>query len=196
MPKLIRNIEDRIFFSAKELFSEKGYEQVNMKEIAKRADMAVGTLYNYFSNKNELYFSVLEKSWNSTLMKLNALQKGDIDNKKRLKSSILFLYEDILERKCMGIEVRKVKELKDDTSFAKIEQKILNTIKAIFTEIKIKPNFEDDENILDKVVYSLLINVTLLVEYYNEDKINNLNYLYSSVIDFFELGVENKCGYL
>lgn len=42
MPKLLFNIENRIFLSAKELFYEKGYEQVNMKEIAQRADMAVG----------------------------------------------------------------------------------------------------------------------------------------------------------
>lgn len=186
MPKLILNIEDRIFLSAKELFYEKGYEQVNMKEIAKRADMAVGTLYNYFSNKNELYFSVLEKSWNSTLEKLDALQSKHIERKERLQCSIVLLYEDILERRCMGIEVRKVKELKDDTSFTKIEQNILNTIKAIFSEIKIKKHFEHDVNILDKVVYSLLINITLLVDYYREEKSKNIEFLYSSVVDFFE----------
>ena len=48
MAKLIFSIEDKIFISAKELFYEKGYEQVNMKDISKRAGIAVGSLYNYF----------------------------------------------------------------------------------------------------------------------------------------------------
>lgn len=184
MPKIILNIEDRIFLSAKELFYEKGYEHVNMKEIAKRADMAVGTLYNYFANKNELYFSVLEKSWNDTFEKLDLLQGRNVDEKEKLRSSIALLYEEVFDRRCMGIQVRKIKDLKGDTSIKNIEQKILRTIKAIFTDSKIRNQFADDEHILDKVVYSFLINLTMLVDYYPEDKAKNIEYLYSGVEGF------------
>ena len=184
MPKIILNIEDRIFLSAKELFYEKGYEHVNMKDIAKRADMAVGTLYNYFSNKNELYISVLEQSWNSTFEKLERLQSKDIDEKERLRSSIALLYEEVFDRRCMGIQVRKIKDLKGDTSIKNIEQKILRTIKAIFTDSKIRNQFADDEDVLDKIVLSLLINLTMLVDYYPEDKAKNIEYLYSGVEGF------------
>jgi TetR/AcrR family transcriptional regulator len=37
------------------LFSEKGYHNVSMQEIAEAAEFAVGTLYNFFQNKEELY---------------------------------------------------------------------------------------------------------------------------------------------
>lgn len=185
MPKLILNIEDRIFLAAKELFYESGYEQVNMKDIARRADMAVGTLYNYFSNKNELYVSVLEKSWSDTFEKLNLVQRSDIDQKEKLRSSITRIYEDVLERKCMGIQVRKAKDLQGEASIAQIEEKILATIKALFTSLKVKKEFEDDENILDKVVYSLLINLTMLVDYYPEDTSRNIEYLYTGIVVFF-----------
>ena len=185
MPKIILNIEDRIFLSAKELFYEKGYEHVNMKAIAKRADMAVGTLYNYFSNKNELYFSVLEKSWNGTFEKLDTLQHKDIDEKEKLRLSIALIYEEIVDRKCMGIQVRKIKDLKGDASINEIEQKIVGIIKTVVMNSKIREQFSDDENILDKIVYSLLINLTMLVDYYPEEKSRNIEYLYRGLVGFF-----------
>ncbi len=186
MPKLIFNIEDKIFLSAKELFYEKGYEHVNMKEISNRADIAVGTLYNYFSNKNELYISVLENSWNDTFEKLDEILSKNIDGKIKLKSSLTLIYEEILDRRCMGIQVRKEKELKGNKSMENIERKIKNNIKEIFKSIKIKKQFKDDENILDKIVYTLLINITMLIDYYPEDKTSNIEYIYSGIVGFFE----------
>ncbi|MDY0290170.1 MAG: TetR/AcrR family transcriptional regulator [Sphaerochaeta sp.] len=184
MPKIIQNIEDRIFLAAKELFYEKGYEHVNMKEIAKRSDMAVGTLYNYFSNKNELYFSVLEKSWNGTCEKLALLQGRDIAATEKLRASITLIYEEIVDRRCMGIQVRKIKDLKGDASITRLEENILTSIKTIFAQSKIKEQFRDDTDILEKIVYSLLINLTMLVDYYPDDKSKNIEYLYSGVVGF------------
>lgn len=186
MPKLMLNIENQIFLSAKELFNERGYEQVNMKEISNRADIAVGTLYNYFCNKNELYLSVLENSWNATFEKLDKVLDKDIDEKFKLKSSLTIIYDEALDRRCMGIQVRKAKDLKNNEAIENIEKKIKNDIKRIFKDIKIKKQFEDDENILDKVVYTLLINLTMLIDYYPKDKAKNIEYLYSGVVVFFE----------
>lgn len=48
-----------ILQAALELFSQKGYHNVSMQEIARRAEFAVGTLYNFFTNKEELYREIL-----------------------------------------------------------------------------------------------------------------------------------------
>lgn len=181
MPKLIFNIEDRIFLSAKELFYEKGYEQVNMKEIAQRADMAVGTLYNYFSNKTDLYLSVLEQSWHGTFEKLDRIQGQDLAEDEKLRASISLIYDEVVDRRCMGVQVRKIKDLKGNKAISRIEQEILDNIKAVFAHIRIKGQFESDGNILDKVVYSLLINLTMLVDYYPEDRVRNIEYLYGGL---------------
>jgi TetR/AcrR family transcriptional regulator len=37
------------------LFSEKGYHNVSMHEIAEKAEFAIGTLYKFFRNKEDLY---------------------------------------------------------------------------------------------------------------------------------------------
>jgi len=44
---------------AKELFFEHSYEKTSMESIAQKAGLAKGTLYLYFSNKDELYVSLL-----------------------------------------------------------------------------------------------------------------------------------------
>ncbi|MGA8180547.1 MAG: TetR/AcrR family transcriptional regulator [Desulfobacterales bacterium] len=45
------------------LFSENGYHNVSMHEIAKKAEFAIGTLYKFFQNKEDLYKAlVLEQS--------------------------------------------------------------------------------------------------------------------------------------
>lgn len=48
--------------AALELFSRKGYRKVSMHEIAEKAEFAIGTLYKFFQNKEDLYKAlILEK---------------------------------------------------------------------------------------------------------------------------------------
>jgi TetR/AcrR family transcriptional regulator len=41
------------------LFSEKGYHNVSMQEIAQKAEFAIGTLYKFFKNKEDLYKALM-----------------------------------------------------------------------------------------------------------------------------------------
>lgn len=45
--------------AAFDLFSEKGYPNVSMHEIAKKAEFAIGTLYKFFQNKEDLYKALI-----------------------------------------------------------------------------------------------------------------------------------------
>ncbi len=51
---------DQILNSARKLFLERGYSSTRMEDIARDADIAIGTLYLYFKNKNEIYASLCE----------------------------------------------------------------------------------------------------------------------------------------
>ncbi|MEZ4550999.1 MAG: TetR/AcrR family transcriptional regulator [Desulfobacterales bacterium] len=44
-----------ILAAALSLFSDKGYHNVSMQEIAETAEFAIGTLYKFFQNKEDLY---------------------------------------------------------------------------------------------------------------------------------------------
>jgi len=46
---------DELLAAALELFSQKGYHNVSMQEIAEKSEFAVGTLYKFFRDKEDLY---------------------------------------------------------------------------------------------------------------------------------------------
>ena len=50
---------ERVVAAAAQLFSEKRFDEVLMEEIAHQAQVGKGTLYTYFSDKEELYFAVV-----------------------------------------------------------------------------------------------------------------------------------------
>lgn len=50
---------DEMLQAALELFSEKGFHNVSMHEIAQKAEFAIGTVYKFFKNKEDLYKSLL-----------------------------------------------------------------------------------------------------------------------------------------
>ncbi len=50
---------ERIFAAATDLFQEKGYADTTITDIAKRADVGVGTIYNYFSSKHDILLSIV-----------------------------------------------------------------------------------------------------------------------------------------
>jgi len=54
------------------LFSEKGFHNVSMQEIAKSSEFAIGTLYKFFKNKEDLYKTLIKeqaKKFHDTLTK-------------------------------------------------------------------------------------------------------------------------------
>ncbi len=54
-----RRRRQRIMESALELAAEGGYEAVQMRTVAARADVALGTLYRYFTSKEHLLVSAM-----------------------------------------------------------------------------------------------------------------------------------------
>src|SRR5436190_8036524 len=47
--------------TARRLFAERGFEQVSVAEVAREADVAEATVFNYFPTKEDLVFSGLER---------------------------------------------------------------------------------------------------------------------------------------
>jgi len=55
MPQKLKNdLRELIIIKTKEEFSKKGFEDANMRDIAKACNISVGNLYRYFKNKDEI----------------------------------------------------------------------------------------------------------------------------------------------
>lgn len=56
-----KETEEKITSSARDIFLKKGYHDTTMEEIAAKADIGVGTLYNYFKSKAEIFISIMAR---------------------------------------------------------------------------------------------------------------------------------------
>lgn len=58
-PKLKEFRREQIITIASQLFAKQNFHQVLMDDVARKAHLSKGTLYNYFKNKEELYFAII-----------------------------------------------------------------------------------------------------------------------------------------
>jgi AcrR family transcriptional regulator len=65
IPASQRARRERILDAAMELATEGGYDAVQMREVAERADVALGTLYRYFPSKVHLLVSAMGRTFQS-----------------------------------------------------------------------------------------------------------------------------------
>jgi AcrR family transcriptional regulator len=70
------------------LFSEKGYHNVSMHEIAKEAEFAIGTLYKFFQNKEDLYQALMLQLSDRFHGALKAVVEGDADEVGTLREYV------------------------------------------------------------------------------------------------------------
>ncbi|TAP39099.1 TetR/AcrR family transcriptional regulator [Arthrobacter sp. S39] len=56
------NRDDNVIAAAISVMSEKGYASTSIQEVAERVGVLKGSLYHYFSSKEELLFRILEES--------------------------------------------------------------------------------------------------------------------------------------
>jgi len=84
----------RIKSAAKELFTELGYDAATTRDIAKRARVGLGTLFNYADDKRDLIFLIYVDHLNE--IQHNALQAVSPRKSllEQLVSFFAFLYED------------------------------------------------------------------------------------------------------
>lgn len=61
-PKMKSNRDDDVIEAAVSVMSERGYAATSVQEVADRVGVLKGSLYHYFSSKEELLFRILEES--------------------------------------------------------------------------------------------------------------------------------------
>jgi AcrR family transcriptional regulator len=102
MPKLIPNLENKILTIAEERFREKGFQNTDMREIAGKAGIAVGTIYHYYQSKEELYREVLVNNWRLTEKKLAEISQSSEIPEQRLEQMLIQFIQDMQERKALS----------------------------------------------------------------------------------------------
>ena len=81
-----RRQRGEILDTALRLFSEKGFHNVSMQEIAKQAEFGVGTLYKFFTSKQDLYKVLImdtAEKWQRAVIQVQEQERNPVRALKR-----------------------------------------------------------------------------------------------------------------
>ena len=70
-------LRDTLLNFARIIADTKGIDAVNIRSIAQKAGVATGTVYNYFSNKDEILLALTEEYWKQTLLDMRTVITAD-----------------------------------------------------------------------------------------------------------------------
>jgi AcrR family transcriptional regulator len=188
MPKIIKDVEKTIRNCALELFVELSYTNVDMKIISKKSGVAVGTLYNYYENKKQLYVSILKESWQNTFNKLDAISDLAISSEEKLRKFISTLYEDIESRNGLGKALINISvvELKDDKEIDYLKNSLILRTENFLSCLDKVETLSKCSNIDTRLAESLLVSTLIMLEFHPNNKKDNINFL----VEFISLSMK------
>lgn len=81
-----------ILEKALELAIKEGVDQLSIRKLSKACGIAIGSIYNYYSNKEALVEAMAESFWNSIFQEQNQLYRKGIRFTQFLEQYYSFLY--------------------------------------------------------------------------------------------------------
>jgi len=97
MQYLKEEIKNRILIAALDEFKENGYSSASIRNIASNADIALGTVYKYFKNKEALFNSIVDPVYNNLFAAINKIILTEVNPDDKLieiKNKILDIFKE------------------------------------------------------------------------------------------------------
>ena len=97
MPKIV-NVEEKkaeIHQAAAQVFFDKGYEATTLSDIAKASKMGRSTIYQYFKNKEEIFYEFSISFFSELVQSLDKIITSDLHATEKLKKMLaVFIFEN------------------------------------------------------------------------------------------------------
>lgn len=87
-PEAITATRERILKEALFIINEEGYANLSMRKLAKRLGFTAKTIYNYYSNKDELYLMVLIKGFTDLAEEFRRVDRMSGDPLKKFRAAV------------------------------------------------------------------------------------------------------------
>ena len=107
---------ERILNAAADLFSQKSYHEVMMEDVAKMIGVAKGTVYNYFTSKEELYFSIMSLRMENLLNSLTEKIRSEHNGIDSLRTFVLHVYMFMMKYQNFFLMYKK-ESMNSDSNF-------------------------------------------------------------------------------
>lgn len=185
--------KEDILLAAAEVFSQKGFAEATMEEIAEKADFGKGTIYNYFSSKQDLFHTLVEQGCNEMTGIFTTVAQQDISPLEKVKlmfiREIQYIQEHVALFKMVSAELLCLDLQRLHREF---EEKDEITVKIFAAGIK-DGIFKKCDPLKLSVLYAGLLHSTIFHYWTHVKKLAPLteNEL-EELLDIFLTGIVNK----
>ncbi len=190
----------KIIEAASLLFSRKNYHEVMVEDVARLASLAKGTVYNYFTSKEELYFSIMRQRMEKLIISLKnkiADEKTSIDS---LHSFIVHSYMFMMKYQTFFLMYQK-ESLKTENEICSelcdMEKDLKGMLRTIIKNGKNENLFReiDEDFAVDLILGSIYGSVSRGIEkkYSEEEMIKDRERVYEFVVTGLFSGFNNSC---
>lgn len=123
--------------AAMRVFARKGFYNATISDVAKIAEVAEGTIYLYFKNKDDLLISIFEHSMDLFIQEVNRELEGVVDPKEKLRK-FLSLHLKLVQKnpdlaQVLQIELRQSSKFMKEYEGGKFSD-YLNVVRSIVEE--------------------------------------------------------------
>ena len=90
-------LKERLYPAVLDLFSQKDFHQVQIREVCKRSGLSPSTIYKYFASKEELLFTILDESI-SEIVSLVRIHLQGLESTREIFRKIFWVSMDYYDR--------------------------------------------------------------------------------------------------
>jgi AcrR family transcriptional regulator len=164
MPKNLINVKEDILLVTRKMLKETGYSTLSIRNIAAGCGVATGTVYNYYSSKNEIIAEILLNEWNLMLRRMDQSTKAYPNVTDKLE--IMFNELNYFMINVHGFDVYHI-DNDSNMDMSKIKEKKIFLINQLSEKILSFINANNNAN--DEVMNICNIISTLLISYSNNN---------------------------
>ncbi len=134
----IAMMKESILSAAGDLFQEHGYEQTTLRKIAQSIDYNPATIYNYYKNKEELFFALQENAFQQFYKEFIDLHDSKLKAEQKLRKMgeayIRFAVENPLHYELMFIMRKPMNAAEELDPEWKIGAQVFELLKVIIQQ--------------------------------------------------------------
>lgn len=138
--QLIKARRDQILAAAIQVFAEKGFQRATIRDVAKTAGIADGTIYNYFENKTALLLGILNH--------MNETERRDDDMGQAIGQDLHEFFRTYIRKRYMFMTQEGLEILRATLPEVLVNQEL----REAYMEQIISPTFDVSEKHFARLV--------------------------------------------
>jgi AcrR family transcriptional regulator len=156
---------DAILDTSANLFSQHGYKEVSIRDIAQACGMTNAALYYHFKNKEDLFLAMLQRDHEQTLAVLHEAANGPGDLREDLKRLVASYAEITCQRRqsfqTLRRDLSNVDDVRGHKLFAEMRSSFMRPLEARLTQAQADGEIQSgDARFYARLLHGMIIALT------------------------------------